>query len=212
MMNKDRCLIALIALMGVVGMSGCRSQVPYTPMEGSYYVNPAMKVKDLGRVALVELDNKTSYPEKSEELSEAIYVALQKCQLFGMTTIAQDDSRWHSLQSPLDANYDAEQLMEMRRVLESDAILTGTMTQFAPYPHMSVGLRIRLIDLRSGELLWAVEQVWDCGDAHTKIGIERYLQDQIGTEGSALQRTLVTTSSLNFFRFISYELALTLNS
>lgn len=209
-MNIGR-VFRLFAVFGLlVWLSGCRSQVPYVPMEGAYYVNPEANFSSVGRVALVELENKSNYPDKGEDLSETLYVALQKEQFFGMIFVDQDDPSWRSLQSPLDANYDAEQLMEMRRVLQCDAILTGAVTQFQPYPHMSVGVRIRLIDLRSSELLWGVEQVWDCGDAHTKIGVEHYLQAQIGAEASALQRTMVTTSPLNFFKFVSYELAQTL--
>ena len=194
----------------ILVLAGCQSQRPYTPLEGSTYLNPDADLSSVGRVALVELENLTSYPDVSENLSEALYVALQKRQYFGMITVAQADPRWKSLQSPLDANYSAEQLMEMRRVLQCDAILTGAVTQYEPYPHMSVGVRIRLIDLRSGELLWGAEAVWDCGDYHTKLGIRNYLRQELGSGPNPLRQNIFTTSPLNFFKFVSYELAQTL--
>jgi flagellar hook-associated protein 3 len=104
----------------MVLLAGCRSQIPYTPMEGAYYRHPDLGLETVGRVALVELENLTSYPSVGADLSEALFVALQKQQYFGLITIAQSDARWKSLQSPLDANYNAEQLMEMRRVLQCD--------------------------------------------------------------------------------------------
>lgn len=203
-------LWSVLALSGMIVLSGCRTQVPYTPMEGAFYVNSEIDLSAIGRVALVELENLSDYPEVGEDLSEALYVALQKKQYFGMMTVSQNDPRWRSLQSPLDASYDAEQLIEMQRVLQCDAILTGSVTQFEPYPHTNIGVRIRLIDLRSGELLWGAEQVWDCGDAHVKVGIQYYLQEEIGAEASPLQRDLVSRSPKNLFKFVSYELAQTL--
>ena len=223
-MRKYCRLWSVLILMGMIGvgsgcqngridlLSGLQKQAPYTPMEGAFYINPEIDLSAMGRVALVELENLTDYPEVGEDLSESLYIALQKRQYFGLMTVAQNDPRWRSLQSPLDANYDADQLIEMQRVLQCDAILTGSVTQFKPYPHMNVGVRIRLIDLRSGELLWGAEQVWDCGDAHVKVGIKYYLQQEIGAEANPLQRNLISTSPKNFFKFVSYELAQTLES
>jgi hypothetical protein len=179
-------------------------------MAGSYYLNPTADLSSLGRVALVELDNGSSYPEIAKNATDAIYVGLQKKQHFGLTSIAQDEEIWRSLQSDSDSSYMPEQLLEMRNVLKCDAVLTGAVTQYEPYPHMSIGMRMRLIDLRNGALLWAVEQVWDSADKGVSQRIKQYLKSQ--KDSGSGSEELVAMSSLKFLKFVGYEIAETLRA
>ena len=127
-----------------------------------------------------------------------------------MKVVSQTESVWRSLQSEPDASFTAEQLMDMRNTLSCDAILTGVITQYEPYPHMALALRLRLIDLRTGELLWGVEQVWDTADQSTNRRIKQYLHTQHGVSSEQGAVELVNMSSLKFFKFVAYEIALTL--
>lgn len=191
-------------------MAGCQPKSVYAPMEGSYYLNPKGDLSSLGRVALVEFNNSSSYPEIAKDATDAIYVGLQKKQRFGLTVISQDQAIWKRLQSEPDSSYSPEQLLEMRNVLKCDAVLTGTVTQYEPYPHTTMGLRLRLVDMRSGDLLWAVEQVWDSADKNVSQRIKRYLKSQDDL-GSGTEE-LVAMSSLKFLKFVGYEIAETLRS
>lgn len=201
-------LVRCISGMALCLLVGCQGKATYTAMAGSYYLSPTADLSSLGRVALVELDNSSSYPEIAKNATDAIYVGLQKKQRFGLTVIAQNHSIWRSLQSEADSSYSPEQLLEMRNALKCDAVLTGAVTQYEPYPHMSMGLRVRLIDLRSGDLLWAVEQVWDSADKSVSRRIKQYLKSQEGR--GAGSEELVVMSSLKFLKFVGYETAETL--
>jgi hypothetical protein len=204
--------VAMHCISGMVlcFWAGCQGKAVYTPMEGSYYLSPNADLSNLGRVALVELDNSSSYPEISKNATDAIYVGLQKKQRFGLTVIPQDEAIWRSLQSEPDSAYSPEQLLEMRKALKCDAVLTGAVTQYEPYPHMSVGMRMRLIDLRNGRLLWAVEQVWDSEDKGVSHRIRQYLKSQQGMGSGAEELTAM--SSLKFLKFVGYEIAETLRN
>jgi hypothetical protein len=200
------CILGLVLCV----LAGCQRGSSYTPMAGSYYLNPTADLSSLGRVALVELDNGSSYPEIAKNATDAIYVGLQKKQHFGLTSIAQDEEIWRSLQSDSDSSYMPEQLLEMRNVLKCDAVLTGAVTQYEPYPHMSIGMRMRLIDLRNGALLWAVEQVWDSADKGVSQRIKQYLKSQ--KDSGSGSEELVAMSSLKFLKFVGYEIAETLRA
>ena len=143
--------MAVHCISGIVlcFLAGCQGKAARTPMAGSYYLSPNADLSSLGRVALVELENGSSYPEISKNATDAIYVGLQKKQRFGLTVIPQNEAMWRSLQSEPDSSYTPQQLLEMRKALKCDAVLTGAITQYGPYPHMSVGLRLRLM-LRMG--------------------------------------------------------------
>jgi hypothetical protein len=94
--------------------------------------------------------------------------------------------------------------------LNCNAILTGTVTSYQPYPHLSIGLRLKLIDLADGQLLWAFEQIWDTTDKTTEKKIKEYFQTQIISGITPLHEQLVVVSSLKFVKFVAYEVAKTM--
>ena len=98
----------------------------------------------------------------------------------------------------------------MRDGLNCNALLAGTVTSYQPYPHLSIGLRLKLIDLADGQLLWAFEQIWDTTDKTTEKRIKEYFQTQIISGITPLHEQLVVVSSLKFVKFVAYEVAKTM--
>jgi hypothetical protein len=164
----------------------------------------------IGRVALVELYNDSSYPQISADITEALYQALQKRQIFGLSVVRQTDPVWRSLQLNLNSTYTPDKLSAIHKKLKCNAVLTGTITEYRPYPHMTIGLRLKLIDLRDGQLIWAVEQIWDTADKTTETRIKKYFEAQIRAGYAPLREQLLTISPLNFIKFVTYEVAATI--
>ena len=200
----------MIFLLLAVILSGCRTHSASAPVSGYYYLNPNKKLTDVGRVAIIELDNDSSYPQISSDITGSLYQALQKKQVFGLTVVRQNNPSWRSLQLQRDSNYTLEEIMAIREVLKCDGILLGTVTEFRPYPHMAVGLRLKLLDLRDGQLLWALEQVWDSADKTTEKRIKSYFKSEKRSGFAPLHEDLAAVSPLEFIKFISYEVAGTL--
>jgi len=194
----------------LIFLSGCQSHIASAPKADCYYLNPDKALCTVGRVAIVELGNDSSFPQISACLTEALFLALQKKQIFGLTMVRQDEPTWRSLQLDLDSTYSLEQLLAIRKTLKCDAVLVGTITQYKPYPHMAIGLRMRLLDLKDGQLLWALEQVWDSADKTTESRIKNYLQSQMRSGLTPLREQLIVVSPLNFIKFVAYEVAETL--
>jgi len=110
----------------------------------------------------------------------------------------------------VDAKYSLEQLSAIHRTLKCNAVVIGTITEYQPYPHLTLGLRLRLINLDSAELLWALEQVWDTSDKTIDKRIRDYFNAQIRPGYEPLRQELVILSSLKFVKFVAYEVAETL--
>ncbi|MCU0918141.1 MAG: hypothetical protein MUC88_26795, partial [Planctomycetes bacterium] len=91
-----------------------------------------------------------------------------------------------------------------------NGLLLGTVTKYEPYPHMVLGLRLKLLDLTDGQLLWGMEQVWDSSDRTIRKRIQTYLRTRQRSGQSALQEELVIASPTNFCKFVAYEVASTL--
>ncbi len=195
-------------------------------MADYYYLNPDKDLSTISGAALAKLDNDSDFPQISADVTEALFQALQKKQVFGIFAVRQNDSVWQSLQ--LDSGsgwepsqtqndmfgrrvtYTLEQLHAIHETLKCDAVLIGTVTAFKPYPHMTIGLRLKLVDLRDGQLLWALEQIWDTTDKTTEDRIKKYYSHHIFSSSAALQEKLGTISPLKFIKFVVYEVAETL--
>ena len=201
--------LGLVGAMAL-GAVGCAVRPVYEPMKGACYLNPKKAPSHLGRVALVEFDNGSSYPAISKDVSEALYVALQKKQQFGLTTVAKADPVWRSLQVGSPDALIPEQCVKIRQALQCDAVLTGVVTEFRPYPHLMIGLRLKLIDLTDGQLVWAVEQVWDSADRATEASVKTYLKVETRSSRSSMADRLMVVSTLDFMKFVAYEVASTL--
>ena len=199
-----------ILLLLAVLLSGCRTHSASAPAANHYYRNPNKKLTTIGRVAIVELDNDSSYPQISNDITGSLFQALQKKQVFGLTLVRQNDPSWRSLQLQRDSTYTLEQLLAIRETLKCDGVLLGTVTEYRPYPHMSVGLRLKLLDLRDGQLVWALEQIWDSADKTTEKRIKSYFKSEKRSGFAPLHEKLAAVSPLEFIKFISYEVAGTL--
>ena len=209
-MKSSKFIIKVICvLLFVITITGCKSSYTANEPAKYYYVNPSRNIANIGRIAIVELQNDTSYPQMSDDITEALFQALQKKQVFGLTIVRQRDSLWKSLQLEPDTAYTLDQMAAIRQTLKCDGILIGTITDFKPYPHMTIGLRLKLIDLTSGDLLWAIEQIWNSSDKVTSQKIKRYFKDTKGSSNDSNER-IVTISPLEFIKYISYDAAQTL--
>jgi len=206
MNSPTRVLPYLLAFL----ISGCQSHEASKPSADYYYLNPNKRLTTIGRVAIVELENDSSYPQMSADVTGSLFRALQKRQVFGLTIVRRDDPSWRSLQLDGDTTYSLDQILAIRETLKCDAILLGTITEFRPYPHMTVGLRLKLLDMRDGQLLWALEQVWDGADKAIEKRTKSYFKVQKGSGFAPLHEQLATVSPLEFIKFVSYEVAATL--
>lgn len=190
---------------------GCETPLNHSAMTNSYYLNPYKDLHSLGRVALVEFDNNSGYPNISIDMTKALFVALQKKQLFGLTIVHQGDPEWRSLQENIDSFQALKKLLTMRESLKCNGLLVATITEYQPYPHLSIGLRLKLLDLTDGQLLWGLEQVWDTADKSIEKRIKQYFKAELRSGVASLREELVVISSLKFAKFVTYEIAKTLD-
>lgn len=209
-MNK-LVLIFPLAIFAVC-LSGCgiyRAQ-PLQPAR-YYYLTPAKDLATVGRVDIVEFINDSTDPQISGQITRVVFQALQKKQMFGLRLFTLEDPEWKSLLLMPDTAYSLDELQAIRDRLRSDAIVTGTVADYRPFPHMSMSLRLSLIDLRDGKLLWAVDHTWDTADKETQERIKRYFKNEVRAGYQPLREDLVSISPIEFNKFVAYEIVQTLD-
>ncbi|MBN2132436.1 MAG: hypothetical protein JW741_23240 [Sedimentisphaerales bacterium] len=205
------CDLCLIAALCLTSAGGCQNASENHAMAGSYYINPHKDLHKLGRVALVELDNTSSYPDVSADVTQALFLALQKKQVFSLTTVDHDDPAWRALQENIDSLQALRRLLAMRDTLRCNALLVGTVTEYRPYPQLVLGLRLKLLDLTDGQLLWGLEQIWDAADKSIQKRVETYFKKELRSGFAPLREDLVVISSREFIKFAAYETAQTVD-
>ena len=205
-LSKIKIITPVTALICICGCSIYRSPVPVADY---YYLNPYVDMGNVGKVILIQPENNSVYPQISADVTNALYEQIQKKQRFSLRVVPEEDPEWRSLELDVDSISQPQKLFIAAKTLRCDAIITGEITQYVPYPHMVLGLRLKMIRCIDAKLLWAFEQVWDTADKKTEYRIKKYLANQTRSGSETLGEQLVTVSSIKFVKFVAYEVALT---
>jgi hypothetical protein len=208
MINK----ITLVLLLISTAITGCafNSTEKKQNCASFYYLNPNKTLTSYARVALFELENDSEYPQIASDITQTLFHELQKKQVFSLKVVQKKDPIWTNLQFDLNAVYNIDQLYEIQKKVRTDAILVGTVTEYQPYPHQLLGLRLKLVDLEDGQVIWGFEEVWDTNDKITIDRIKTYFKNQQSSPKAPLKRNLVGVSSIKFLKYTAWEVALTL--
>ncbi|MCF7972270.1 MAG: hypothetical protein K9N55_00485 [Phycisphaerae bacterium] len=193
-----------------LAVSGCASQSTKNPLSEHYYLNPETDVTRLGPTVFLELTNRSEFSRISVDATDALFQAIQQQGLFGMSVIREGNAHWESLDLGSFEAYTLEQLGAIRETLHSDAVLSGSITAYTPYPHLLLGLRLKLVDLKSGETLWAFDHIWDTADSGTQKRLQNFYTQKnlLGLPES--RDRLGSVSSLKFLKFVAHETSQTL--
>ncbi|MBE0534103.1 MAG: hypothetical protein IH624_00435 [Phycisphaerae bacterium] len=199
-----------VAAMALTSMSCMRIGHSQILESGHYYIDPAANFTGIARVVVFELDNRSVQPDIAPLLTEAVSQAFRKRHLFTLRTIGPGDRDWRSLDFALAQSYSLEELSAIREQLDADAFVFGTVQQYQPYPHLLTGLNLKMIDLGTGRVIWAMEQVWDSSDRMVELRMKRYFDTEMRSGYEPLNWQIFLASPRAFDKFVAAEVARTL--
>lgn len=209
-MNKyPKKTAVIILLLNALMLPGCMISRTVVPERGHYYVDPHVDFTCVGKVVVFELDNRTNSSDIEINLTKAIANGLEKKHIFSVKTLTKTDPQWTNLDLEQVDNYTFQELMDIRNLLNADAVMYGTITEHNPYPHMSMGMHLKLIDLHSGDLLWAFEQVWDTSDKRVECRMKMFYDGNMREGYEPLNWRLFISSPKAFNKFVVQEVAQT---
>ena len=208
-MTLKKTIAAFMVILSLMSLSCRRGARTIVLESGHFYIDPAANLRTIGKVVIVEFDNRSTNPEISASTTEALNEALQKKHMFAVRTVHPIDDEWQSLDIENITSFAPKELVILRQELNADAIIFGSVTQYYPYPHLLMGLNLKMVDLRRGKTVWAMEQVWDSSDKSLEIRMKRYSADQMRTGYQPLDWQLFITSPRAFNKFIAAEIAQT---
>ncbi len=209
MKNSMLCLICICPIV----FGGCSVLDYIQPVElphGHFYLNPYGDIASISRVVLLELENQSTHPDLADQMTMALSDGLSKKHLFSVRTVSRSDELWTALDLDNITAYSYEDLAMIRENLRADAVVFGTIKRYASYPHMQMAVHLKMVNVRNGELVWAIEEVWDSTDKNVELRMKRYFSTVMRTGYQPLNWELLITSPRAFNKFVVYEVVSTL--
>lgn len=139
-----------------------------TPVESSENVFQAGSVlpADLRRVAVLPTawdESPSGLAQGGEMLGPLLLSELIKTRKFEVVNVTPEALRRESgrLSWTGEEVLPTDFLDSLQRVYGCEAVLFCELTEFRAYPPLAVGWRLKLVEARTGRILWAVDKVFD---------------------------------------------------
>ncbi len=72
---------------------------------------------------------------------------------------------------------DVESLIVAQKAYLADAFLFGAVTQYKPYDPPVLGLKLRMLSARTGNVIWAADALFDAHQSDVRALAERYFHN-----------------------------------
>jgi hypothetical protein len=96
---------------------------------------------------------------------------------------------------------DPDLVVDLGRRYQADALLLTRVTQWFPYKPPRLGLRIQLVSVHSGKVIWAIDQTWDAGTERTRLDLIDYARTTLAPQENLHGWAFLTLSPRRFGRF-----------
>jgi hypothetical protein len=158
-----------------------------------------------GRIVVVPFASPASAPEAGSMATAALAMAIQEMLCCDTVLPAADDERlaaesilWQS------GRVDVESLIVAQKAYLADAFLFGTVTQYKPYDAPVLGLKLRMLSARTGDVIWAAEALYNAHERDVRLLAERYFENS-GLKDRLYGADLVLMSPKLFAEFVAAQ-------
>ena len=212
-------LMALVAA-GVL-LTGCASVLRPVKVAGSdfqpdnVYIASTTLPQNLKRVAVLPLmtdERSSALVDGREALDPILTSELLKTRKFELLRITPERSRTCTGR----VGWTGEELLpenffsSLQEASGCDAVLFCQLTAFRAYAPLAIGWRMKLVDARSGQILWAGDEMFDAGQSSVQNSARRYQLSQIRSSGSDASEWVMGNSPRTFGQYTVASLLRTL--
>ena len=171
----DARIVSVALLCGAI-LTGCATP---ESQRVATYVHADLINFPARRVVVVPFDGRECPAEARTIVTEALSLELQSALLCDIVPAPLADERlvaeaglWQR------GRVDPEALIEARKTYGADAFLFGTLTRYKPYDPPIIGLKVRMLSARTGEVLWASEAIFDARRAEVRRAAKETMRNE----------------------------------
>lgn len=198
------------AALAMAAAAGCQKTAKVEPAIPHYLQSP-QALADIRRVVLIEPAPGEFPPGVVKDLTVSLGRAMGSRQVFQVDVVSVDDPALAGIGA--DGRCPTlEQMQRLRQACRCDAVMIASLVNFHPYPRMQMGLRVQLLDLRSGQLVWSVDHTWDGSEEATAKRIQQYHTTRTKGACQPLEWRVALVSPKAFGEFVAADVARALPS
>ncbi|MGE3313202.1 MAG: hypothetical protein AB7O66_24820 [Limisphaerales bacterium] len=212
--------LGIVALVGVMGLTGCMSILDSLPTAGpvykpkNIYRGVEKLPQDVKRVAVLPLrvDGKDFAVEQARAgLQKALVGELAKAERFELVQVKPESLRDWSGKLAWGAEEELpEGLLErIQRETGCEGILFCQVTGYRAYPPLAIGWRLRLVEVEGLRVWWAADEWFDAGDAAVANAARRHYMERAPRPHALADSQQILYSPLRFGTYTASALAAT---
>lgn len=202
--------LLLLGLLFAAAAAGCKPGDDKVPAAINHHLSSPRDLYRMRRVMFVALGDDTGHPRIAEDTSAALHKKIQAQRIFHVDMVWPDEPICRDLPIEKREALTVQELAQMRQDLRCDAILFGRVTNFMSYPRMQMGLYMRLLDLKDGRLVWAVDHTWDMTDSETEDRAKHFFKHHMRNLYEPANENFLLMSPGAFEQFVAWETARTM--
>lgn len=185
-----RSLVGVLALVALAAGLGACKTVNRANSRFDTTVGAKHKVENvhqqgplsekLRRVALLPMHPGRYGHIDLESVEENFIEELQKRNLFEVVTISPEEMRDHFGSERFSSveHLPTKLIQKLHDAYAIDGIMFIDLTYFEPYQPVGIGVRAKLLDGRTGELVWAADELFDASNPAVSNAARKYYQTE----------------------------------
>jgi len=177
-----------------------------SPIVPSYHQDTGIPLR---RVAVLPIDfQQQQGPANPSDLDLVFHAELSKTSAFEVIPISREELASHYGITTLSSVQiiPRDLLAHLIEDYDVDGVLFTDVTHYFPYQPVSIGVRCKLVDARSGIQRWVFDHDFDSGNPGIAVAAKQFAQDQyseqvpIASDGST-----ILESPTQFGKYVAHE-------
>lgn len=201
--RAGRVLTLVLTAAGALCIAGCVAGVQQTTAE------PPGPTPAFTRVAVVQFFDESNYDSYGYgmKFARALTGSLARHASFADVFAVSRDSL-ESFENPFETGkMPLDVLVSSRSRNMADLAVVGCIHRLDPYRMPSVGVAVKVLETRSGRVLFSLSGDWDAANHATQRQVEAYCRQYSDSQGCRYGAELFYNSPLSFLRFAADDLA-----
>jgi len=172
-MNTAQKIIAL-AMGMLLSLSGCSAKAPRG------YFKPGVTISQIKSLAVLSFDNISGYPDAGKKAVNLFLTELARTELFEIAEMGEVEKTLRSLRVRTTAELDLSKRQNLGEQLNVQVVIVGSVDEYELRQEGGrtvpvVAISARMLQVQTGDILWAVSHIHDGNDWETVFGFGRII-------------------------------------
>ena len=173
-MDTIRKIAVLIMVISLSILSGCAG----TSVIG--YLRPDVTAARIKSMAVIPFDNISGHPDAGKKVVNLLLTELVRAELFEIADMGEVESSLRRLRIRTTAEIDLLKLRDLGEQLNVQVIIVGSIDEYELRQERGgaipiVAVNARMLDVKTGDILWTISHTHEGDDWETIFGFRRII-------------------------------------